>query len=75
MCDILALIKKIFCNINIDKFKKYAEFVQSIVTISAFIIGGIWTYNQFVKKREIYAHANVCNVIIHKPIEKKYFCA
>jgi hypothetical protein len=46
-------------------FKEKLEIVQSIVTISAVIVGGIWTYNVFIKERREYPHANIEQKLSH----------
>ena len=44
---------------SILRFKPWAESAQALVTIVAFIVGGIWTYRLFVIQREVHAHAIV----------------
>lgn len=39
--------------------KERIEVVQSIVTISAVVIGGLWTYRLFIQERKQYPHANI----------------
>jgi hypothetical protein len=38
-------------------FKDKLDLVQRIVTTAAILIGGLWTYNIFIKEREQYPHA------------------
>ena len=45
--------------------KDNIEIVKSIVTIIAVIVGGLWTYNLFVKERQHYPHANISQQISH----------
>ena len=40
-------------------FKDTVATVQAIVTIGAVIIGGVWSYNLFIKERKNYPHLNV----------------
>ena len=35
------------------------ETAQAIVTIAAVFVGGLWTYNVFIKERHEYPHANI----------------
>src|ERR1700730_18862918 len=40
-------------------FKEKVETAQAIVTIAAVFVGGLWTYNVFIKERHEYPHANI----------------
>ncbi|TFW62686.1 hypothetical protein CT676_00740 [Bradyrhizobium sp. MOS001] len=46
-------------------FKEKVDIIQGLVTIAAIIIGGIWTYNVFIKERREYPHANIEQKITH----------
>lgn len=57
----------------IETTKKYIEIVQSVITIVAFIIGGIWTYLLFIKKRLRFPRANVEHEISHFKLNSDFF--
>ena len=46
-------------------FKEKVEIAQAIVTIAAVFIGGLWTYNVFIKERRVYPHVNIEQKIFH----------
>src|SRR5262245_38808987 len=48
-----------------SRFKERLEIAQSIVTIAAVFIGGIWTYNLFIKERHEFPHANIEQKLFH----------
>jgi hypothetical protein len=52
-------------------FKDKVQTAQAIVTIAAVFIGGVWTYNLFVKERKHYPHANIEQEISHVPLSKR----
>lgn len=52
-------------------FKDWVDIVQSIVTIVAVIVGGIWTYQLFIKERRDYPHANVEHKVSHLALPEK----
>lgn len=41
------------------ELKKPIETIQSIITIVAIIVGGLWTYNLFIKERKNIPHTNI----------------
>ncbi len=43
--------------------------LQSCVTCLAVIIGGLWTYNLFIKKREKYPHASLSHQLLQQPLD------
>ena len=45
--------------------KERIETIEAIVTIVAIILGGIWTYNLFIKERKHYPHANIEQKVSH----------
>jgi hypothetical protein len=45
--------------VRTEKFKQIVENLQGIATICAIIVGGIWTYDLFIKEREGYPHAEI----------------
>jgi hypothetical protein len=51
--------------------KDTVETVQAIITTAAIIIGGIWTYNLFVKERQQFPHANIEQKISHVALSKQ----
>ena len=46
-------------------FKEILEIVQAFVTIGAIIVGGLWTYQVFIKERREYPHANIEQKVSH----------
>lgn len=52
-------------------FKDKIETIQAIVTTAAIIIGGIWTYNLFVKERKQFPHANIEQKISHVALSQR----
>ena len=44
---------------RLDKTDKLFSIIQKIVTVSAIIIGGLWTYNMFIMHREAYPKADI----------------
>lgn len=53
------------------KSKQIAEILESLVTIAAIIVGGVWTYWLFVKKRQKYPHAKTIHEVVHKYLPGK----
>jgi hypothetical protein len=49
-------------------FKDWVDIAQSIVTIIAVFVGGLWTYDVFIKERHDYPHANIEHKITHLPL-------
>ena len=39
--------------------------IQAVVTIFAVLVGGLWSYNLFIKERKNYPHVNISQVIEH----------
>src|SRR6266851_4929717 len=54
--------------ISLSTVRDIATIVQSIFTVAAVIIGGVWTYWLFVKKRQKYPSAKIEHQISHRPI-------
>ena len=52
-------------------FKDWVDITQSIVTIGAVFVGGLWTYDVFIKERHDYPHANVEQKITHLSLADK----
>ena len=53
--------------ISLSAIKDIATILQSIITFIAIIIGGVWTYWLFVKKRQKYPSAKIEHQISHRP--------
>ena len=53
---------------RIDKADKILGIIQKFVTISAIIIGGVWTYNLFIIHREAYPKAEIDIEVIEQRI-------
>jgi hypothetical protein len=51
-----------------EALKQVVDILQGIATIVAIIVGGIWTYNLFVKEREEYPHAELTHKISNVPL-------
>jgi hypothetical protein len=51
--------------------KEKVEIAQAIVTMGAVFIGGLWTYELFIKERQEYPHANIEQKISHLPLSDK----
>lgn len=51
--------------------KDWVDIAQSVVTIVAVIVGGLWTYDVFIKERHDYPHANVEQKITHLTLPDK----
>src|SRR5260370_16930816 len=54
--------------ISLSTVRDIATIIQSIFTVAAVIIGGVWTYWLFVKKRQKYPSAKIEHQISHRPI-------
>lgn len=52
------------------KLKDGLDIAQSLATIIAIIVGGIWTYKLFVEERHHYPHANLEHGISHISLSK-----
>ena len=52
----------------LSTLKDIATIVQSVITVAAVILGGIWTYWLFVREREKYPSAKIEHRICHRPI-------
>ena len=44
---------------SLSDLKDFMAILQAVFTIAAMIIGGIWTYHKFIKKREHYPKLNL----------------
>ena len=52
-------------------FKEKVETAQAIVTIAAVFVGGVWTYNVFIKERHEYPHANIEQKLSHVALSEQ----
>jgi hypothetical protein len=50
--------------------KERIEIVQGVITILAIVVGGLWTYQVFIKERREYPHANIEQKISHVELSK-----
>jgi hypothetical protein len=57
--------------IQLTDIKMITSSIQSIVTIFAIIIGGIWTYRSFIKKREGIPKVILEHKISHRIVNEK----
>jgi hypothetical protein len=53
------------------EFKEKIAAVQSVITILAVIVGGVWTYNIFIKERQHYPHVNIKQEVSHIELPDK----
>jgi hypothetical protein len=51
--------------------KDWVDIAQAIVTIGAVFVGGLWTYEIFIKERHDYPHANIEHKISHLSLADK----
>lgn len=58
--------------ISLDRSDKIFNIIQKIVSITAIIIGGIWTYNLFILHREAYPKADVSYQIEQRKLSNEY---
>jgi hypothetical protein len=52
-------------------FKDWVDIAQSVVTIAAVFVGGLWTYDVFIKERHDYPHANIEHKTTHLSLSDK----
>lgn len=52
-------IKKMWQAFKAGGIKEPVQTIQAVVTIIALLMGGIWSYNLFIKHRELYAKADI----------------
>lgn len=53
---------------SIEKFKNAAGAVQSVAAVIAIVVGGIWTYDLFIKQRKGVPQANVSHAVSFKQV-------
>jgi hypothetical protein len=53
---------------GIERVKPWLESLQAIATVTAIIVGGLWTYRLFFQQREPFAHANFEEKITRVPV-------
>jgi len=51
---------------SLDNLKKGAELAQAVLTTTAIIIGGIWTYLRFIKNRLRFPRAELSHTVVYK---------
>jgi hypothetical protein len=56
--------------LSMEDTKTLTEILRNIAEITALIIGGIWTYQRFIKKREPYPKAEIRHGISHVRLSK-----
>jgi len=56
---------------SLDDFKTIADIIQATLTSFAIIIGGVWTYDKFIRMREKYPRAKCTHKIIEKPLRNE----
>lgn len=52
-------------------FKEALSTIQAVVTIGAVLVGGVWTYNAFIKERKGLPHLNVGQEVSNIEYSKK----
>jgi hypothetical protein len=53
---------------GLSKAKDFADIVHSFFTVVGIVVGGVWTYMLFIKKRQRYPRAKATHTITHKPL-------
>ena len=48
--------------------KELIELLQSVITIAAIVVGGIWTYRLFVEQRALKPHLNIQHAVVARVI-------
>jgi len=48
--------------------KEIVDIIQSVVTVFAIVVSGLWSYRLFVQNRQRYARASITHEITHVPI-------
>jgi hypothetical protein len=43
----------------VELIEKYSRIIQSLLTSLAIVVGGIWTYNEFIRERTDIARLNI----------------
>lgn len=62
---------KFMMNFDINQIETLVNIIKEIATIFALIIGGIWSYMLFVKKRQIYPRAKIEHQIQYQLVGEK----
>lgn len=62
--DVVAMVST--GNSAIDDWKTGAELAQAVLTTTAIIIGGIWTYLRFIKNRLRFPRAELSHTVVYK---------
>lgn len=55
----------------LDTFHTIAEIIQSIFTVFAIIMGGIWTYTVFVRQRQRYPRVTIKHALEYRKISNE----
>lgn len=55
---------------DLSKFKDLSEAVKNLVTAGGIIVGGLWTWLLFVKKREKFPRADLTHTLTHRVLAK-----
>ncbi|OPY69254.1 MAG: hypothetical protein A4E63_01857 [Syntrophorhabdus sp. PtaU1.Bin050] len=61
-------VKVTFLDSSHISFNDAINIIQTIVTTIAILVGGLWSYFLFVKKRQRFPRASISHQIFHKPI-------
>jgi hypothetical protein len=56
---------------SVTTYKDWVDIAQSVVTIVAVFVGGLWTYDVFIKERHDYPHANIEHKATYLPLANK----
>ena len=56
-------------NEGISQFKEIAEIIQVAVTVGAVLVGGLWSYQLFVRNRQKYPRASISHLIGHMQLD------
>jgi hypothetical protein len=61
-------VKVTFLDASNFSLKDFMSIIQAIATTIAILLGGLWSYFLFVKKRQKFPHATISHQIHYKPI-------
>ncbi len=53
---------------GLSKVKDFSESVKNFVTAGGIVLGGLWTWLLFIKKREKFPRANLTHTLTHRPL-------
>lgn len=57
---------------DLKELRHLAETLQAVLTSAAIVVGGLWSYLLFVRKRQKYPRASLAHNISHRPLGDGY---